>query len=165
MRKILLLSDTHSHLDPVVLKYAPLHDELWHAGDWGSIEVFDKLSAIKPVRGVYGNIDGQDLRMCNPKTQSFKIEDVLVLMTHIGGYPSRYKPDFLQQIKKEKPKLVITGHSHILKVVYDKAHNHLHMNPGAMGISGFHSVKTMISFEIEGNNIKNPKVIEVPKLS
>jgi putative phosphoesterase len=163
LKKILILSDTHSLVDDTILKYTKLHDEVWHAGDWGSVDVFDTLSALKTIRGVYGNIDGQDLRSENPKGRCFTVEGVKVLMTHIGGYPKRYKPDFKTRIQKEKPNLVITGHSHILKIVYDHQLNHLHINPGAAGISGSHIVRTMVSIEVDDGKISNAKVIELKK--
>jgi len=163
LKKILILSDTHGFIDDTIRKYAKSHDEIWHGGDWGTVDVYDELAAINPVRGVYGNIDGQELRTENPKGRCFTVESVKVLMTHIGGYPKRYKPDFKERIVKEKPDLVITGHSHILKVVFDKNLNHLHINPGAAGIHGFHHVRTMVSIEVADGKISNAKVIELKK--
>ena len=163
MKKILILSDTHSFIDAAILKYAASHDEIWHAGDWGDVSVFDQLSEINLVRGVYGNIDGQTVRTVNPKGRCFTVEGVKVLMTHIGGYPKRYKPDFKERILKEEPHLVITGHSHILKVIYDHQLQHLHINPGAAGIYGFHKVRTMVSIEVADGKISNAKVIELKK--
>ncbi|MBO6515859.1 MAG: metallophosphoesterase family protein [Bacteroidia bacterium] len=163
MKKILILSDTHSYLDDSIRKYAASHDEVWHAGDWGDCKVYDELSSLSHVRGVYGNIDGQDIRAENPQLQCFTIEACKVLMTHIGGYPKRYKPEFKQHIVSKKPHLVITGHSHILKVVYDHKLEHLHINPGAAGIYGFHQVRTMVSIEINGSKIENAKIIELKK--
>jgi putative phosphoesterase len=163
MKKILILSDTHSYIDEAIVRYAKEHDEVWHAGDWGDAKVYDRLAEIKPVRGVYGNIDGQDIRSENPKGRFFTIEDCKVLMTHIGGYPKRYKPEFKARIVKEKPHLVITGHSHILKVMYDQELQHLHINPGAAGIYGFHQVRTMVSIEISGSKIENARIIELKK--
>jgi len=163
MKKILILSDTHSYIDDSIRKYAKLHDEVWHAGDWGDIKVYDELVSISTVRGVYGNIDGQDVRMDNPNGRCFTIEQCRVLMTHIGGYPKRYKPGFKARIVREKPQLVITGHSHILKVISDKRLDHLHINPGAAGIYGAHQVRTMVSIEINGSKIENAKIIELKK--
>lgn len=163
MKKILILSDTHGFIDDAIRKYANSHDEIWHAGDWGTIAVYDALQAINPVKGVYGNIDDHEIRTENPRGRCFTVEGVKVLMTHIGGYPGRYNKDFKQRIIKERPALVITGHSHILKVVYDKALNHLHINPGAAGIHGFHHVRTMVSIEIDDGKISNAKVIELKK--
>lgn len=163
MKRVLILSDTHSHLDPSVLKHAQNHDEIWHAGDWGDIGLSDQLNEIRPVRGVYGNIDNAEIRLVHPKVLDFQCENIRVLMTHIGGYPNRYNAEFKSLIISRKPNLVVTGHSHILKVMYDKDLDHLHINPGAMGVHGFHAIKTMISLEIEGNNMRNLKVIELPK--
>ncbi|MCO4818050.1 MAG: metallophosphoesterase family protein [Bacteroidetes bacterium] len=163
MKKVLILSDTHSLIDAPILKYAKAHDEVWHAGDWGTIDVYDQLTELTPVKGVYGNIDGQTIRSENPKGRCFTVEGVKVLMTHIGGYPKRYNADFKERIVKEKPALVITGHSHILKVVYDHKLKHLHINPGAAGIHGFHKVRTMVSIEVAEGKISNAKVIELKK--
>ncbi len=160
MKKILILSDTHSYCDGAIEKYAVQHDEVWHAGDWGDVALFDKLSQLAPVRGVYGNIDSMELRKVCPKVSEFTCEDVRVYITHIGGYPNRYNEDTKRDIMRLKPKLVICGHSHILKVMYDKKLNHLHVNPGAIGISGFHKVRTMVSMEIHGNDMRNMNVIE-----
>jgi len=163
VKKILLLSDTHSYLDETILERASQHDEIWHAGDWGSIEVYDQLSEIKPVRGVYGNIDNHEIRTVCPHFQVFMCENVKVLMTHIGGYPGKYKTPVRNYILGEQPKLVICGHSHILKVIYDKNLNHLHMNPGAIGNHGFHHIRTMLSFKIDNSDIKDLVVLEYPK--
>ncbi|MFT5723119.1 MAG: putative phosphoesterase [Bacteroidia bacterium] len=163
MKKILVLSDTHSFIDDAIRKYAKLHDEIWHAGDWGVVSLYDELAAINTVRGVYGNIDGHDIRSDNPKGRCFTVEGVKVLMTHIGGYPKRYNAVFKQRIFREKPNLVITGHSHILKVLFDKTLNHLHINPGAAGIEGIHKVRTMVSIEVHEGKISNAKVIELKK--
>lgn len=146
-----------------MLLRAAEHDEIWHAGDWGDLAVFDTLSAVNPVMGVYGNIDGQDIRSCCPKERSFSCEDVRVYMTHICGYPGRYNNQVLERIQTTKPNIVIAGHSHILKVMYDKKLGHLHLNPGAAGTHGFHQIRTMLSFEIAGNDIRNMKVLEYPK--
>lgn len=163
MKKILILSDSHGYFDDAIARHAKNHDEIWHGGDWGDIALYDKLCACGVVKGVYGNIDGAELRTVCPEFQYFNCEDVPVLMTHIGGYPGRYKPAFVQKIRIKKPKLVICGHSHILKVMYDKSLEHLHINPGAIGISGFHQVRTMVSLEIDGADMRNLKVIEFEK--
>lgn len=160
MTKILLLSDTHSHMDDAILKYVHTVDEVWHAGDIGNIKVTDAIEAIKPLRAVYGNIDNQEIRHAFPEVQSFTIENVKVWMTHIGGYPGRYSAGIAKQLDIEKPKLFISGHSHILKVMQDKKRQILHMNPGAVGKSGFHQVRTMLRFEIDKDKIKNLEVIE-----
>ena len=162
MKKIGLISDTHNYLDPKVEKYFKDCDEIWHVGDVGTIKVIDGLLKIVPtVRGVYGNIDGQDIRGYFPKNLRFKCEDVDVWMTHIGGYPNRYAIDVRDKIKKNPPKLFISGHSHILKVMFDKKLNLLHINPGAAGKHGFHKVKTIVRFTIDKENIKDLEVIEL----
>ena len=161
MIRIGLISDTHGYLDPKVEKYFEQCDEIWHVGDVGNIEVIKALTKIKPVRGVYGNIDGQDIRKVFPKHLKFKCEDVKVWMTHIGGYPKKYAQDIREKIKANPPDLFITGHSHILKVVYDKELELLHINPGAAGKSGFHKVKTLVRFTIDGSAIKDLEVIEL----
>ncbi len=161
MKTIGLLSDTHSFLDKRIFTHFADVDEIWHAGDWGSYEVAKTLKSFKPLRGVYGNIDGQDIRIDFPKTLRFKCEEVDVLMTHIGGYPGRYAPEIRQELMKNPPKLFISGHSHILKVQYDKLWDLLHINPGAAGKHGFHQVQTLVRFEIDGNNIQNLEVIEL----
>ncbi len=163
MTKILLLSDTHSYLDGTIIKYARQADEVWHAGDIGSLEVTDTLRSIKPVRAVYGNIDDNIIQKEFPLDNRFKCEKVDVYMTHIGGYPPKYNPRTRRGIKENPPKLFICGHSHILKVIWDKALNILHMNPGACGKHGFHQVRTMLRFTIDGNDIKDLEVIELGK--
>jgi len=163
MQKIALLSDTHNHLDERVIKYLEGVDEVWHAGDIGTISICERIGSIKPVRAVYGNIDGQDVRKVYPEYLRFMCEEVEVLMTHIGGYPDRYSPGALAEIKKQPPKLFICGHSHILKVMFDKKYNLLHINPGAAGIHGFHLVKTMVRFVINKDKISDLEVIELGK--
>ena len=133
MIKIGLISDTHSYLDDAVFKYFDDTDEIWHAGDFGNLELADKLAAFKPLKGVYGNIDGTDIRAVYPEHLKFKCEDVKVWMTHIGGYPDRYSNNVKPEIYTKPPDLFITGHSHILKVIFDKKINCLHINPGAAG--------------------------------
>lgn len=161
MQRIALLSDTHNYLEPKIFKYLDSCDQIWHAGDIGTIAVTDELSKIKPVIAVYGNIDGQDVRKVHPKNQRFMCEGVDVLITHIGGYPDRYSVDALTEIRAKPPQLFICGHSHILKVVFDKKYNLLHINPGAAGIHGFHKVKTMVRFTIDADKIKDLEVIEL----
>lgn len=163
MLRIALLSDTHNYLDPKIYKYFDSCDQIWHAGDIGSISITDELSKIKPVIAVYGNIDGTDVRKVHPLNQVFMCENVKVLITHIGGYPNRYSSEALKEIKEEKPQLFICGHSHILKVMYDDKHKLLHINPGAAGNHGFHNVKTMVRFTIDGDKIKDLEVIELGK--
>ncbi|RAU83070.1 metallophosphoesterase family protein [Pontibacter arcticus] len=161
--KIALLSDTHSYLDDQILRLLDGCDEVWHAGDFGTIEVSDRLSKVAPVRGVYGNIDGQDVRVVHPKVLRFNANGLDVLMTHIGGYPGKYHPDVRQSIKDNPPKLFITGHSHILKVMPDKSIGLLHLNPGAAGKHGFHQVRTMMRFSIIDGKIQDLQVIELGK--
>ena len=165
MTKIGLLSDTHAVLDPRVLEFLKNSDEIWHAGDWGDISLYDELSKIAKVRGVYGNVDGPIDTTILPENQIFTVEKVKVVITHIGGYPGRYEARLRQILIKEKPQLYIAGHSHILKVVNDKKYNLLHMNPGAAGHSGFHKVITAIRFEIDGDKIQNLQVFELPRAS
>lgn len=161
MTKILLLSDTHGYIDDIILKYAKQADEIWHAGDIGTLTVTDKLVALKPLRAVHGNIDNAILRQEFPQDNRFLCEGVAVWITHIGGYPGRYDRRIKEAIQKDPPKLFISGHSHILKVQYDKKLELLHMNPGACGKQGFHKIRTMLRFEIDGNEIKNLEVIEL----
>ena len=163
MKKILLLSDTHGHIDDTILKYVDQADEVWHAGDIGDLIVTDTLKKHKPLRAVFGNIDGDKARMELPLNNRFMCEDVDVWITHIGGYPGKYSPAVKSEIALNPPKLFITGHSHILKVMFDKKLNLLHMNPGACGISGFHQVRTMLRFVIVGDKIKDLEVIEIGK--
>ncbi|MCB9185649.1 MAG: metallophosphoesterase family protein [Flavobacteriales bacterium] len=163
MKRIGLLSDTHGYLDEGIKKHFADCDEIWHAGDIGTVKVSDTLAAWKLYRAVYGNIDGGKLRLMHPENQIFEVEGVKVLMTHIGGYPGRYASRVRELIIQEKPKLYICGHSHILKVMFDKKHQVLHMNPGAAGISGFHQVKTMLRFVLDQGEIKDLEVIELGK--
>jgi putative phosphoesterase len=161
MKKILLLSDTHSHIDETILKYVKLADEVWHAGDIGDLKVTDTIQKLKPLRAVFGNIDNHEARLEFPLNNRFFCEGVDVLITHIGGYPGKYSPAIREEITKNPPKLFICGHSHILKVMFDKKLNCLHMNPGAAGISGFHQKRTMLRFEIDGDKIQSLEIIEI----
>ena len=161
MKKVLLLSDTHSHLDEKILKYVRLADEVWHAGDIGNLAVTDELKKLKPLRAVYGNIDNAEARSEFPLNNRFWCEKVDVLITHIGGYPGKYNASIREELQNNPPKLFICGHSHILKVIFDKKLNLLHMNPGAAGIHGFHQVRTMLRFEINGDKIQNLEIIEL----
>lgn len=160
MKKILLLSDTHGYIDDDILKYVNSVDEVWHAGDIGAISVTDTLKALKPLKAVYGNIDGKTVRSEFPEHQRFFCEKVDVWITHIGGYPNRYDRRVRELIYDNPPKLFICGHSHILKVMNDKKLNLLHMNPGAIGRHGFHKVRTMLRFQVDGEKIQNLEVIE-----
>lgn len=161
--KILLLSDTHSHIDERILEYASNADEVWHAGDIGDLKVTDALQKVAVIRGVYGNIDNAEIRKEFPLNNRFTIEGIEILMTHIGGYPGKYSPLIREEIYANPPKLFICGHSHILKVMPDKKLSLLHMNPGACGIYGFHQVRTMLRFEINSGKIENLEVIELGK--
>ena len=161
MTRILLLSDTHNHIDDDILKYARQADEIWHAGDIGNLKVTDSLKSIKPVRAVYGNIDDHIIRKEFPENNRFFCEGVAVWITHIGGYPPKYNVRVREEIKKNPPKLFICGHSHILKVMHDKKYDVLHMNPGACGKHGFHQVRTMLRFVIDGEKISDLEVIEL----
>ncbi|MEJ8755517.1 metallophosphoesterase family protein [Pontibacter sp. H259] len=162
--KIGLLSDTHSYLDDQIIRLLTGCDEIWHAGDFGSISVSDKLSEIAPLRGVYGNIDDATIRQVHPKVNRFTVEGLDVMMTHIGGYPGKYHPDVRNEIKANPPQLYITGHSHILKVMPDKSLNNLlHLNPGAAGKHGFHTMRTMMRFDVNKGKVVNLQVIELGK--
>ena len=163
MTKILLLSDTHGHMDDRILDYARQADEVWHAGDIGSLQVTDALTELKLVRAVYGNIDGAQVRLEFPLDNRFDCEGVDVWITHIGGYPGRYQQRVREVMQENPPKLFICGHSHILKVQYDKKFDLLHMNPGACGKTGFHQVRTMLRFVIDGKEIKELEVVELGK--
>jgi putative phosphoesterase len=160
MKRILLLSDTHGFMDESILKHVRGVDEVWHAGDIGSLSVTDQLKELKPLRAVYGNIDGHAIRSEFPLHERFTCENVEVWMTHIGGYPGRYSPDIRNEIMKNPPELFITGHSHILKVMNDKKLGLLHMNPGAVGNYGFQKTRTMLRFEIDHGDIRELHVIE-----
>lgn len=159
--KVGLLSDTHGYWDDKYAEYFKDCDEIWHAGDIGSDTLAAQLATLKPLRAVFGNIDGQGLRIQYPKVGHFQVEDVHVMMTHIGGYPGRYNPEIRKELYDTRPDLFIAGHSHILKVVFDKNLDCLHMNPGAAGKSGFHQVRTLLRFVIDGKTIKDLEVIEL----
>ena len=163
MKKILLISDTHSYIDDRILEYAQQADEIWHAGDIGDISVTDKLAEIKRLRAVYGNIDDNKARAEFPLNNRFKLEGVDVWITHIGGYPGKYNPAIRKEITENPPKLFICGHSHILKVMPDKQLGLIHMNPGAVGKHGFQKVRTMLRFELNKGRIENLEVIEFKK--
>ena len=163
MTRIGLLSDTHGYLDDRILHFLRECDEIWHAGDIGNIETAQKLSDLKPLRAVTGNIDGGDLRHEFQGLLKFVCEGVDVLMVHIGGYPGHYTSEVRNEIRTTFPKLFISGHSHILKVIFDNKHNLLHINPGAAGIQGFHQTRTLIRFTIDNESIKDLEVIELGK--
>jgi len=161
VKKILLLSDTHSFIDQQILKFVKQADEVWHAGDIGDLNVTDTIQKLKPLRAVYGNIDNKDARAEFPLDNIFEVEGVKVWMTHIGGYPNKYNQRVRDALKQNPPNLFIAGHSHILKVQFDKKLNLLHVNPGAAGKHGFHKIRTMVRFEVSHGEIKNMEVIEL----
>lgn len=161
MKRIGLISDTHGYLDDAVFSHFDQCDEIWHAGDFGNIELADKLSAFKPLRGVYGNIDGKDVRLVYPEHLRFSCEGVDVWMTHIGGYPGKYDQKIRGEIYRNPPKLFISGHSHILKVMFDEKIACLHLNPGAAGKHGWQKVRTLLRFCISEEKIHTLEVIEL----
>lgn len=161
MKQIGLLSDTHSYWDERFNQYFADCDEIWHAGDIGSLEVIERLNKICPVRAVYGNIDGQNIRTVFPEVNRFTIENTTVLMKHIGGYPGKYDKSVKHLLFEEPPQLFISGHSHILKVLFDKKLNLLHINPGAAGKYGFHTIRTIVRFKIDNGNFTDLEVIEL----
>lgn len=155
------MSDTHGYVDPAIYKYFKDVDEIWHAGDVGSTEVVEELEKFKPVRGVYGNIDDHQVRAMWPKVQRFQVDEMNVLMTHIGGKPYRYSKDAYAELIRKGCDIFVCGHSHILLVQYDDKLNTMWLNPGACGYKGFHKVKTLLRFDIDGREIKNMEVIEL----
>lgn len=161
MTKILLLSDSHSYIDDRILEYAQQSDEIWHGGDFGSMEVVEQLEKIKPLKGVYGNIDNAKIRSEFPEVSRFMCENVEVLMIHIGGYPGKYTPLAKKEISEKAPNLFISGHSHILKAMFDSKNNLLHLNPGACGKQGWHKMRTMMRFIIDNTEIKDLEIIEL----
>ena len=163
MKRIGIISDTHSFLDPKIIKHFNTCDEIWHAGDFGFNKKIKHFIETYDVKGVYGNIDGQEIRKHFPKTQKFTCEKLKVLMTHIGGYPNRYQKDIENEIKIYNPDLYICGHSHILKIMYDEKYKLIHINPGAAGKEGFHKVRTIVLLNIDGTDISNVRVIELGK--
>lgn len=161
MTRIGLLSDTHGFLEPALFSFFNDRDELWHGGDFGTEAVADALADFRPLRAVYGNIDGGALRSRFPLRLCWRCEDVTVFMTHIGGYPGRYAPGIKEELKRTGAGLFISGHSHILKIMYDEALGCLHMNPGAAGRQGWHKVRTLIRFSIDGKDIQDCEVVEM----
>ena len=159
MKKIGIISDTHAYCDDRYEKYFDPCYEIWHAGDIGSTELAERLAAIRPLRAVCGNCDGGDLRLMFPEVLRFKCEDVDVLMKHIGGYPGRYDPSIRNRLYASPPQLFISGHSHILKVLYDKTLNLLHINPGAAGLQGWHKERTIVRLTIEGSKFTDCEVV------
>jgi uncharacterized protein len=167
MTRIGLLSDTHGFLDENIFRHFEQCDEIWHAGDFGNTDLVSRLLQGPParqlIRGVYGNIDGADIRQDFPEQLVFMCEGVKVMMRHIGGSPPRYNPETKKELLIHQPQLFISGHSHILKVMFDEKINCLHMNPGAAGVQGWHKVRTVIRFVIDGTNMKDCEVIELGK--
>lgn len=161
MQQIGLLSDTHGYLDERILHHLVGCTEIWHAGDFGSAEVITQLEKLAPVRGVYGNIDGREVRLTQPLVQDFTLEGLRVLMTHIGGYPGHYSPAGRQLVQERRPGLFISGHSHILKVMPDPRHQLLHLNPGAAGRHGFHKVRTLLKFQVAAGKVQQLQVVEL----
>lgn len=163
MTRIGLISDTHSFLDDAVFNHFETCNEIWHAGDFGTMQLADQLASFKPLKGVYGNIDDNEIRNRFPEQLVFTCEGVKIMMRHIGGYPPKYNPETRKELLIHQPQLFISGHSHILKVMYDEKINCLHMNPGAAGKQGWHKVRTLIRFVIDGNEMKDCEVIELGK--
>jgi putative phosphoesterase len=163
MTHIGLLSDTHGYLDDNMLRHFDDCDEIWHAGDFGTMEVAERLAALKPLKGVYGNIDGGMLRKTFPEHLRFKCEDVDVWMTHIGGYPGKYNPAIRQELYTKPPGLFICGHSHILKIIFDQKLKCLCINPGAAGKQGWQKVRTLIKFYVSDQKIHNLEAVELLK--
>lgn len=163
MKKIGLLSDTHGFWDDKFVDYLGECDEVWHAGDIGTLDLADKFAELKPFRAVYGNIDDHSIRTVYPETLRFELEGVDVMMTHIGGYPGRYNHSVREKLYSNPPDLFISGHSHILKVMYDKKISCLHMNPGAAGNYGIHQVRTILRFVLDDGNIRDLEIIEIKR--
>ena len=163
MKKISLLSDTHGILDERFIPHLKNSDEIWHAGDIGSLDVYDKLTKLSNVKAVYGNIDNHKIRIGLKSELFFKCEGVNIYMTHIGGYPGKYSKGIKEKIEKTNPNIFICGHSHILKIMNDKKNKLLFLNPGAAGNHGIHKVKTIIKFDIDNKKIRNLKIIELKR--
>ena len=162
LKRIILLSDTHSYMDDSILKHCAEADEIWHAGDFGNMDVIEQLQKLKPVRGVFGNIDGADIRKTFPRDVRFTCEGVDVWMIHIGGYPPRYEPHTINIIKQNPPDIFICGHSHILKIMRDPSNKKiLHINPGAAGKHGFQTVRTLVKFTLHESQIADVEVVEL----
>jgi putative phosphoesterase len=161
MKKIAIISDTHSFLETKITNIFKKCDEVWHAGDFGYNSNIEKMIETNKVRGVYGNIDGQKIRNIYPKIQRFECEKMKILMTHIGGYPGKYLKHIEKEIQRYKPNIFISGHSHIVKIIYDNKYNLLHINPGAAGKEGFHIMRTIVLLYIDGKKISNLKLIEL----
>lgn len=163
MFRVGILSDTHGYLHPGVTGFFSEVNEIWHAGDIGTIDVLDALNGLKPVRAVYGNIDGREVRHACPEIVQFAVEGVSVVMTHIGGYPGRYAPGVRAILERSQPRLFVCGHSHILKVMYDRKLNLLHVNPGSAGKYGFHKSITAVRLVLDGIGMRDLEVLDIPK--
>lgn len=163
MKRIGVISDTHGTFDEPLRKFLENVDEIWHAGDIGSLELADEIAVFKPLKAVYGNIDGGIIRRVYGEFAAFECERTSVLMTHIGGYPRHYQPKAVARIQAMRPKLFIAGHSHILKIIYDPVYNLLHINPGAAGEYGAHKLRTAVRFEIDSEEIRNMEIWEFPR--
>ncbi len=163
LKRIGLISDTHGFLDDAVFRHFEQCDEIWHAGDFGDRSLSDKLADYKPLIGVYGNIDGYDIRSIHPEHRCWLCEDLKVLMIHIGGYPGRYSPKARLLLNEHRPGLFISGHSHILKVMNDNKLDCMHMNPGAAGKQGWHRVRTLLRFTVDGSVMRDCEVVEMPR--
>ena len=163
MKKILVISDTHGYIDDRILHYAKNSDEVWHAGDIGDFSVIDQLSSVSKIKAVFGNIDDHNIRKVFPEKNIFICDELKVYIVHIGGYPGSYNKKIKNELIDIRPDIFISGHSHILKIQNDKKNNILHLNPGAAGKIGFHSVRTMIRFEINEKKINNLEVIQLGK--
>ncbi len=161
--KIALLSDTHGYWNESLIPYFSGHDEIWHAGDIGNLAVTDALAQLAPLRAVYGNIDGPDIRAHFPEHDRFERENLKIWLTHIGGYPGRYAPRLRSLIQRDPPDLFVCGHSHILKVMRDQKLSLLHLNPGALGKHGFHKVRTFLRFSLQQGRLENLEVVEFPR--
>ena len=159
--KIAILSDTHNHIDETIISYLEDVDEIWHAGDIGTLALLDKLKSLKKVRAVYGNIDGKDIRMETKEHLFFNIEGMKIWMTHIGGYPGRYDKSIKERLLTNPPDVFICGHSHICRILPDNKLNMLYINPGAAGKYGFHAIRTMLLAEIKDNRFTDMKVVEL----
>jgi len=163
MTRIGLISDTHGYLDEKVFGHFEQCDEIWHAGDFGDSGLANRLASFKPLKGVYGNIDDNAIRSIYPEQLVFTCEDVKIMMRHIGGAPPNYNPETRKELELHRPQLFISGHSHILKVIYDEKKQCLHMNPGAAGKHGWHKIRTLIRFVIDGKEMKDCEVVELGK--
>jgi uncharacterized protein len=162
MKKIGLISDTHGYLDPRVKKYFKDCDEIWHAGDFGTYKIAEELTKMATLRGVYGNIDGSEIRSEFSHSLRFEVEGVEIFMTHIGGNPGRYAIPCKQELEDNPPNVMICGHTHLLKVARDKKHNNLlYINPGAAGKQGFHIIRTIVRFDIDNGKVSNLEVINL----